>query len=146
MVILLLGFFNWMVNNVVRLTHLVLRIRSLIWESQENVSFGKITMRTMADGEYFTPANCQFYHSTSIELQCRTQILCALWSFPDHPRPKLTSAHLFVALIWDLYTLDHYFYVHLVFPLSLGHKFLGNKFCFPYFDNFHSVGYIVCAC
>ena len=27
-----------------------------------------------------------------------------------------------------IYSLDHYFYVHLVFPPSLGHKFLGNNF------------------
>lgn len=144
MIILLLGCFSWIVNNIVRLTHLVLRIR---YESPKEMFLLGNHCETYGWWRIFYSNQLSIlsFYSTSIELQCRVKS-CVLCKLPWSPKTKVNFCTLVCSPHLRLiYSLDHYFYVHLVFPLSLGHKFLGNKFCFPHFYIFHSVGYIVCA-
>lgn len=133
MILLLLGFFR-MVNSIVRLTPLSLE-SGLWYEPSHMFLLGKSLWELwlMENISLQPTTSVLSFYSTLIEpMPGSNPMLCE--ASLDLPRPKLTSAHVFVALIWDFTcSLDHYFYVHLVFPLSLGHKFLGTKFCFPHF-------------
>lgn len=86
-------------------------------ESQENVSFKKSTMRTMADGECFTPDKYQFYHFIQLRLSFNAQLKsCVLCDASEIIQDRVNFCTLVcIPHLRLTYCLDHYFYVHLVF-------------------------------
>ena len=105
MIILLLGFFNWMDNNIVGLTHLDLRLRPLIWGSCKKMFLlGKAPWELWLTENVLLQTNINSIILFNLDWASMpsSNPVCSVklqWS----PKTELTSAHLFVSLIWDLY-------------------------------------------
>ena len=81
-------------------------------ELQENVSFRKSTVRTMADGECFTSDKYQFYHFIQLRLSFNAQLKsCVLCEASVITQDGVNFCTLVcIPHLRLIYCLDHYFF------------------------------------